>query len=731
MSEDWLKISLEFSMCSLQEPETAEENIMRLLLDQIGTLLKVTHRNPRRIWTLHKIIGNQVRFYRSNERQRSEEHQDIVRPITEGLIGRAIQEKDNVTIFKNARDVKGFILGWENCQSELIGLVKDGTGKPIGVVNVESDISDDFFCDDNPEIESQRRELKQQLEQLVRIACSHLSSIFKNQILIQERRSSSSLIEELSIAPISSPARLQEVIELTFAWLKDRSELSRAVFYITDLEDKSRYIKAAKYGKVQTSTEVLPDVQEIRSLFEPGSHNITKSKVANIFGKEFAEKFIDNADETNIYFDASEIFDDHKSLSIRYFIGIIISQRDSGYILDQVRSCFKVSRNATTRYLRNKANEYTELLNKITIDMYRTTLQEGNFRTTLNQIAASIANKTGARFCLIYLVAPEEYYHSRHKFYLGGAGKGEVNFADIRFNQETGIVARVLNNKQSYYNSSFYDCDINGHLLDHYLKEKGLERPEVHAFPLFQKQSDAKIGAILLLRENLDSITKNDNPNIDQVKIMLSEWSDHLSGIIYTERQKQANSILSETYERLIEIVPHTVERPSDHQLICNLQEQITRRVLPLWSEILSPASFVIYKLDGQEFKLFDVSVLPKNIDAKPPTFKVGQGLTGSVINMESKEIYEPFVEDFEDYRNMSELNHSAPDAVCKGFWDRILGDKRRMYYGRHIKISEEDYILLVVGVRQSKFLPPLGYKLAHDLIDTTCKYVKAIATTT
>ena len=142
MGEDWLKISLEFSVCALQEPETATENIMRMLLDQIAILLKKQHGNPRRIWTLHKINGNHVHFYKSNERQRSDNYHEMVRTITAGLIGQAIQTKDNVSIFNNVRKNNAYIQGWESCQSELIGLVKDGTGKVIGVINIESDISD-------------------------------------------------------------------------------------------------------------------------------------------------------------------------------------------------------------------------------------------------------------------------------------------------------------------------------------------------------------------------------------------------------------------------------------------------------------------------------------------------------------------------------------------------------------------------------------------------------------
>ena len=724
MNEDWLKISLEFSVCSLQEPETAEDNIMRLLLEQINNLLQVTGRKPRRICTLHNIIGNQVHFHRTSDL--SAERDNKIRSISDGLIGRAIQEKNNVTIFRNAREQEGFILGWEDCQSELIGLIKDGTGKPTGVVNLESNYPDDFFCDEDPNIDHKRGYLRQRLEQIVRIASNHLSLIFKHHISIREKRSSSSLIEELSRSPISSIARLQEVIEFTFAWLKERTELSRAVFYITDLEGKNRYVKAAKYGRMKTLSEITPNAQEIKPLFELGVHNITKAKVTKVFGEDFSDSFAGNVGGGNIYFSASEIEDIQKSMSIKYFVGVIIDRNYSGSIVDQVRSCFKVSKNATTRYLNNKANEYTKLLNKTTIKMYRTTLQEGNFRTTLNYIATSIANQASARFCFIYLVAPEEYYHSRHKFYLGGAGKGEVNFADIRFNQETDVAAYVLKNKQIYYHRSFYDCDINGHVLDPYLRDKGLEKPEVYAYPLLQKQSDTEIGAILLLRENLDITAGQNNPNIGQVNTMLSVWSNHLSGIIYTERQKQASFILSDTYEKLVGIVPYTMETSNSHQFIVSLQDQITRQVLPLWNEILNPAYFVVYKRYDRGFELFDKSVLGKNVDSEPPIFVRGQGLTGSVVDRESQEIYEPFVEDFDISRGLSTANHSAPDAVCKSFWDKVLGDKRRMYYGKYIGIGKEEYVLLIVGVRKSKFLPTLGYKLAHDLTDTVCTYLKS-----
>jgi hypothetical protein len=720
MNEDWLDVSFQFSAVSSQEPGTVEVNIMQLLLDKIENLLDLTHRNPNRICTLHRIMGDRVVFYMSTKRQPPESDRQVD-SIFEGLIGQAIEERNDVTIFENANQLPGYIPGWDRCKSELIGLIKDATGKPIGVVNIESDIPDDFLCDDNPNVNPHRDRLRQQLEQLVRIACGYLLLISKNQALIQERSSSSHLIEALSINPIFT---LYPVSNSTFVWLAGRTELLSAVFYVADFENEDQYVKVASYERIRSLPDkIIPDSQVISS-FRPGYHNVTKNKVIRIFGEEFAERFINEADEAKIYFEASKVSDPSQGISMKYFVGIIVAQRDG---IDHVRTCFEVLRKTVNRYLQNEVNKATQLRAEITIDMYEKALQEGNPLTLLNDIATKIAGKTNAQFCLIYLVAPEEYYHSKHKIYLGGAGGGEVNFSHVRFSRNVTLVEHVIQKNNSLYHPSFYDCPLNAHSLDNLLREQGLERPEVFAFPLFQKESGITIGALVVLRENSNTDVSN-KPKVGQVNIMLSEWSDHLSSIIYNENQKQADSILTETYVKLIEIVTPAVAYSSDYHLISDIQKKIAKKILPLWGEILNPAFFVVYKQSGENFELLDSSVLPRMSDATPPVFQVGQGLTGSVVQMKRGELYEPFVEDIGDHRSVDDSHYSA-DVRCKSFWDTVSSSKRRMYYGRHISIGGNNYVLLIVGVRGSKFLPPLGYKLSRGFIDTVYRYIKATLT--
>ena len=108
--KDLLKTWLEFSGASRQEASTAEENIMRLLMQEIEDLLEdITLNEPRRIWTLHKVVGNQIHFYKSNNFQRSANHRDLVRSITNGLIGEAIRNDEDVLIFKNADKEENYV----------------------------------------------------------------------------------------------------------------------------------------------------------------------------------------------------------------------------------------------------------------------------------------------------------------------------------------------------------------------------------------------------------------------------------------------------------------------------------------------------------------------------------------------------------------------------------------------------------------------------------------------
>jgi len=46
------------------------------------------------------------------------------------------------------------------------------------------------------------------------------------------------------------------------------------------------------------------------------------------------------------------------------------------------------------------------------------------------------------------------------------------------------------------------------------------------------------------------------------------------------------------------------------------------------------------------------------------------------------------------------------------------------MYFGKHVKINETDYVLLLVGVRGGKFLPDLGYRISKDFVDKVCSLI-------
>jgi hypothetical protein len=96
--------------------------------------------------------------------------------------------------------------------------------------------------------------------------------------------------------------------------------------------------------------------------------------------------------------------------------------------------------------------------------------------------------------------------------------------------------------------------------------------------------------------------------------------------------------------------------------------------------------------------------------------------------------VYEPFIDDFERFTEDAEYlprgigtEALIPDPVCTFFWDGMLGDNRRMYYGRHTVLNDENYVLLIVGVRQNKFLPYLGYKLARNFTDVIIKFLQVL----
>jgi hypothetical protein len=735
---DLLRIWLNFSEASRQEASTAEENVMRLLIIEIQDLLKsIIPGDPRRIWTLHKFVGNQIQFHKSNNFQRSAHHRDLIRSVNDGLIGEAIRRNDDdVVIFKNVNNEDKYISGWDDCQSELISLVRDSRSNIIGVINIESNIPDDFICA-NDAITSEDKDTFKKLKDIMYIASNYISVIFRNQSLIEGEKSTANLITSISEAPLVTRAVLQTIISNLSHWLNDRAKLLRVIVYITEPGDKNKYRRLSKIDLASESKsvgipyEILYE-EKMRFLFEKSLRPFSSSTITDIFGREFSDSLLSGSDESAIYFVASEVLDSHQKLSqktsARYFIGVVFSEIFIKNI-ETVQTFFEVAKNMTEKHLKYKLDAHNSLFNRATVEIYKTMLQEDSLRIALNKIATQIADETEARFCMIYLVATEEVYHSRHKFYLGGVGKGTVDFADIRLEQNNSIVGYVLNQQEKFYSDDFYNCEQNKHLLDRDLKEQGLERPEVYAFPLSMQDfgNTTKIGVLVLFRENSDMTSGNNRLNPEQVKLRLSDWTEYLSTII-CKRQKQSDEMLTETLKKLVEILPNVVQHGFPTNIITQLQIQIKKEVLPLWQEIMNPAIFIVYKDTGEKIQMVDPSILPR-VTISPPDFKRTQGLTGSV--MKYGEIYEPFIEDFDpfidDQSASSQLSEliPTPDRLCTAFWDGALGDKRRMYYGRHIIINSDDYILLIVGVRQNKFLPSFCYKLVREFTDVIYQMLK------
>ena len=146
--EDWLSLSDDLSEAANLESQTAEVNIMASVMSAIEKIFEI-HINVKRIWTLHEIAGNQIIFYKSNYRKRDDDPKKAAMPLTKGLIGVAIREDEEIKIFPNVEDEDAFESGWDDCKSELIKIIRDTQGKPIGVINIESDTENDFLSDTN------------------------------------------------------------------------------------------------------------------------------------------------------------------------------------------------------------------------------------------------------------------------------------------------------------------------------------------------------------------------------------------------------------------------------------------------------------------------------------------------------------------------------------------------------------------------------------------------------
>jgi len=664
---DWLKICWELSKIPLWNTDLrmAEENIMNSLITELSNLLKKESKKESMIiWTLHEVIGDQQRFYRSSRRERNDGNKE--RKITEGLIGRAIRDDNIVSIFPYVKDYEEYLEGWPECQSELIILIKDHN-KTIGVINIESDQDHDFFTDTNCIDENTK-----QLQIFCKLVSNHISIIFKNKKANEKNWLSYNLINKVT-SSVSSNAKLGSAIEAAFNYLIESIDrIQYALFYVSNPSNENNFLLRTECRGKGFNSKKLAKKQitwKYHEFFDDTLATIKdRSKISGFFDEEISD--------ADVFFMGSNL--DQQLVKIKFFVIILMSnktgtQSNHADEEEQIKNNFDIIKQITFRFLRNISTLNSNKLKALIMNMYQTVLKENDFRTALNRIAAYISDDTESTVCLIYLVTPEHHHYSRHKFYLGGTNRDRENneFLNIRIDHEAKFISKAFKEKRPNYHSNFFDSEDRDTNLNDYLEGQNLKEPEAFAIPFYLKNTDIGIGAVLLFREKQSSSPRYEYTphSANQIITMSEEWAEHLSEIISTEKEKQASQILAITYKELASFIPTFSDYSSIDDLICFLQKIITEKILQLslWDGMLSPAYFVTYKFDGAKLHMLGRdSLIPKNVDIDPPTFGYGIGLTGAVLNHD--ELYEPFIEDVKRIK-AANLDYPLPDDICKNFW--------------------------------------------------------------
>ena len=559
---------------------------------------------------------------------------------------------------------------------------------------------------------------------------NNLSRNFQNRQLISQNKNGIGLIEILGESLLNSSSDLTNIIEHVYYWLKGIRNIEKAVFYEhNDMVDtankgKIKYIHRAKYEdyyieKKSLEDEISISLDNVDSLFS-SPYEYNKKKLKKVLGKNFTNNLL-NRDDDIVFLHAPRFPENE---SCYKYIAILTFNSSSKTTIGEVKKYFTIVNNIYDKYYDNNKLKRSNLINETITEIFEISSKEVNIRTSLNEIATQIAEKTESQFCFIYMTAEEYHHHSQHDFYLGGAGKGEVDFADRRFEPTAGIIGNVLENKRPLYSIDFFNDTVSHGLLNKSLLDHGLEQPELYAYPLIQKNKNAievnPNGVVLLLRENKNGKYSNIRPNKKTVEGMLLKYSEYLSQITATKANEQINKILVTSVQELIKISNELyLKKDNKEYQLLNFISSIQKNILPKWEKIINPLYLAIYKRNDNKFIMQRNinSVLEKKINTETPTFDIGRGLTGSVINQKESELYEPFIEDYEKHNKEIIDSRLKPDNQCKLFWNKIVGDYHRMFYGKHLGIGFDNYVILFIGRRREEFMPSIGYKLAKEFI--------------
>ncbi len=620
-------------------------------------------------------------------------------------------------IYNDTHEIDGFIEDWDKCKSELIVLVRNRFDVIIAIINIESDYKNDFHVDDK-----YKGTYDQELTLLLKLFANHVAVVFELEDNIRLSSSAGNIIKNIGRSGLNSKYDLYNSLFDMFKWTSKKDGLIRSVFLLVNLENTDSSYKSSSIKQLYNNS-TFPDFDEetVKNItvskkvtsYDKFPTKCTASELSDLFS--YSVKTFTNVDgyETINYLQTYSIEDDYNSNEDRTVILLSVYDKNNSTTLSRLEHVFNIAITKLVFILNYQEMKYQNLISKSIAFLNSSSFKNDYMSSILNDLSNHVAKSTSSDLCMIYLTVHERHEHEEMKFFIGGqGGNRKIEDLEKRFPAKTIIGSMIQNENRYYFCDNYFECSNKSEILDDELHELGFKSPTLHAHLLYAKKRQP-IGAIVILKEEKSYELSTDNIGKNQIKKYISDLSFHIGNVIQSKTLYYIDEILSNTYKSFFDR-SNDDEKFTELTKIDKFQSMVNAVIKKSLLPISGQLYFTIYRRTGKTFNLLSTSGLDNDIPMDPPSFDINKGLTGSVMFQPSGEIFVPYVEDIR-IKLDADL---TPEIKCRTYWDYLIGDSQRFYYGKHLRVNtNEDYILLIIGHRTKAFYPSIAYKIMLDLV--------------
>jgi hypothetical protein len=627
--------------------------LLNLMIDKGLEAINSTNKT----FTIHMVEGSQMRVIAHggvNDSFRIQVNE--LRSIELGITGKVFRDNDLAYYSPDVKDCKYYFEANESTKSEYVIRLANNNGT-FGVLNFESSIENDFNDEE---------------KEILLCVADHISTALQNKRIYDLQEMVLNCIRILDRSNLSEQPNLErslletinEFIESINEHVKGKSGLSYCTWYFS-----SWSLLKYTYTSNEISVIASSNNDEINAVLE--KQTILRLLRENIISEKPYFKV-----ETfkQVFWNLKKLEGGNEHLFMYLSSENVIYLKNDVNLIDKLNTCFLMFSNYYKFLLQRK----TEINRKREINLLEELIKlsdEIDPTQYFNSLARIICLKINSDWCFIYLRNnfkrryDVDYIYELKSMHFRTTAVDRDEFSQSYYSPGEGLTGLTIS-KRGFIASEDCFADPRSAIFDRKVFEvRGLLKSKFLGHPILvpgmeKEPSFQDVFGTITIGRLTNSYDDLDREHLSSISIIIAKELQRRNLLSNNNNLKSYIKILNELPNSLIE---------------CKSENEILNLLSDFIPKYLSEQFYSVFKLNDEgilELEAPERYSQLRNVNdekvIKPPSFRIGEGLTGRVIKDKSS-IFEPDVQ-----------GKGMPE--CRNFWVGIIGVEDRYFIGVPIK---------------------------------------------